>query len=99
MHGPVRTLREEFAEWNPDLGEWQPPRGLTIVTFRPDGQLGESEYHNPDGSVVRHTRVYNDSRRVTEDQSWTNDVLTNRVLHLYDVAGRPASVIDAPLFS
>lgn len=24
MHDQVRTLRKEFAEWNPDLGEWQP---------------------------------------------------------------------------
>jgi hypothetical protein len=93
MHGPVRTLRKELAEWNPDLGGWQPPRGLTILAFRPDGQLSESEYHNPDGSVVRRARVYGDSGRVTEDQWWTNDVLTNRVLHMYDVDGRPASSV------
>ena len=91
MHGRVRTLRKEFAEWNPDRGEWQPPRGLTIVTFRPDGQLSESEYHNPDRSVARQVRVYDDCGRLTEDQWWTGDVLTNRVLHSYDMAGRPVS--------
>jgi hypothetical protein len=58
-----------------------------------DGQLIECEYHNPDGSVVRQARVYEDSGRVTEDHWWTNDVLTNRVLHSYDGAGRPASVV------
>lgn len=69
------------------------PRALTVVTFRPDGQLSESEYHNPDRSVVRQARVHEDSGRLTEDQWWTNDVLTNRVLHSYDVAGRPASAV------
>lgn len=93
MHGPVRTLRTHFAEWNPDIGDWRPLKSRAVVTFRPDGQLSKSEYHNPDGSVVRHARVYTESGRLTEDQWWTNDVLTNRVLHTYGVDGRPASSI------
>ncbi len=93
MHGPVRTLRTHLAEWNPDIGDWRPLKSRAVVTFRRDGQLSESEYHNPDGSVMRHARVYEESGRLTEDQWWTNSVLTNRLLHTYDVDGRPASSI------
>jgi hypothetical protein len=55
--GPVRTLRTENAEWDASHGVWQAPRGVTIVTFRRDGQFSEEEFHNPDGSVARWARV------------------------------------------
>jgi YD repeat-containing protein len=91
LHGPVRALRTHFAEWNPDTGDWWPLRSRAVASFRPDGQLNESEYHNPDGSVVRHVRVYDEIGRLTEEQWWANERLTNRALHTYDVDGRPAS--------
>ena len=97
LRGPVRTLRKHFAEWNPEIGDWSAPKGRSLVAFRPDGMVGETEHYNPDGSVARHLRVYDDGGRLTEGQSWSNDVLTNRVLHSYNVFGRPASLkrIDA----
>jgi hypothetical protein len=97
LRGPVRTLRTHFAEWNPETGDWWPLKNRLVATFRPDGQLGEIEHHNPDGSVPREVRVYDEGGRLTEDQWWANDLLTSRVLHTYDVSGRPASsmTIDA----
>lgn len=90
VRGPVRTCRHEHAEWDRELGDWQAPRGVTIVTFRPDGQVSEGESHNHDGSVSRWAHAYDHEGRLVEVQSWTNDGPRSRVLHAYDSAGRPA---------
>jgi hypothetical protein len=97
LRGPVRTLRTQFAEWNPETGDWWPLKNRFVATFRADGQLSEIEHHNPDGSVPREVRVYDDAGRLTEDQWWSNDTLTRRVVHTYDVGGRSASAatVDA----
>jgi len=94
VHGPVRTVRKEHAEWDQDNGEFKTPRGLTAATFRPDGQLSESEYHNPDGSVARSVRLYDDSGRVLEAQSWIDDGPKIRVRYSYDEAGRRSGATE-----
>lgn len=93
LRGPVRTFRTHFAEWNPETGDWWPLKNRSVAMFRPDGQLSEIEHHNPDGSVPREVRVYDEGDRLTEDQWWANDVLTSRILHTYDAGGRPASSV------
>jgi YD repeat-containing protein len=93
LRGPVRTLRTQFAEWNPETGDWWPLKNRFVATLRADGQLSEIEHHNPDGSVPREVRVYDEAGRLAEDQWWANGVVTRRVLHTYDVAGRPASSV------
>lgn len=97
FRGPVRTVQTQFAEWDPESGDWQPLRTRAVESFRRDGQLGETEYHNPDGSTSRHIRIYDDSGRLTEEQWRPHDVLTKRSLHTYDAQGRPASLrtVDA----
>jgi hypothetical protein len=72
VRGPVRTLRREFAEWDPANDTWQAPRGVTVVAFRSDGQLIEAEFHNPDGSVARRARAYDDSGRLVEAEFWAD---------------------------
>ena len=91
LRGSVRTLRTHFAEWNPETGDWLPLKSRFVATFRSDGQLSEIEHHNPDGSVPREFRLYDEAGRLTEDQWWSNDILTRRVVHTYDVGGRAAS--------
>jgi YD repeat-containing protein len=93
LRGPVRTLRTEFAEWNPEVGDWWSLENRFVATFRGDGQLSEIEHHNPDGSVPREVRLYDDAGRLTEDQWWSNDVLTRGVVQTYDGGGRPASAV------
>jgi YD repeat-containing protein len=93
LRGPVRTLRTQFAEWNPETGDWWPLKNRFVAMFRPDGQLHEIEHHNPDGSAPREVRVYDEAGRLIEDQWWSNEVLTRRVVHTYDVGGRPASAV------
>jgi hypothetical protein len=92
--GPVRICRREFAEWDRGRNIWQAARGVTIVTFRPDGQLSESEWHNPDGSVARSARVYDDSGHLVETQTSANDEPTRRVLYAYDAAGRASGAVE-----
>jgi YD repeat-containing protein len=93
LRGPVRTLRTHFAEWNSETGDWWPLKNRFVAMFRPDGQLSEIEHHNPDGSVPREVRVYDEGGRLTEHQWWANDVVTRRALHTYDLVGRPASSV------
>jgi hypothetical protein len=93
VRGPVRTLQSQLAEWNPETGDWRPLRNRFVATFRADGQLSEVQHHNPDGSVPREVRVYDDAGRLIEEQYWSNDVLTARVVRTYDVRGRSASAM------
>src|SRR5215470_8540209 len=93
LRGAVRMLRSDFAEWNPEIGGWRPLKNRFVATFRADGQLSVSEYHNPDGSVPREVREYDKAGRLIEVQWWSNDMLTKRVVHTYDVAGRSTSAV------
>jgi hypothetical protein len=97
LRGSVRTLETQFAEWDPVCGDCRPLKTRAVESFRRDGQLSETEHHNPDGSTSRHIRIYDDSGRMTEEQWRPRDVLTNRSLHTYDAQGRPASMrtVDA----
>jgi hypothetical protein len=93
VRGPVRTLETHFAEWNPEAADWRPLRIRYIAMFRRDGQLREMHHHNPDGSVPRDVRIYDEQDRLIEGQWWANDVQTTRELHTYDAAGRRASSV------
>lgn len=64
-----------------------------VATFRSDGQLSEIEHHNPDGSVPREVRLYDEAGRLTEDQWWSDNLLTRRVVHTSDVGGRSPSAV------
>jgi hypothetical protein len=96
VRGPVRILRKENAEWDPPQGTWQASRGVSTVTFRHDGQVSEGEFHNPDGSVARWVRVYDDDGRTIEEQSWTDDGPRSRVVYSYDALGRLAAAEHVP---
>jgi YD repeat-containing protein len=82
IDGPVSRLRSGSVV-----------RSWAVPPFRADAQLSEIEHHNPDGSVPREVRVYDEAGRLTEDQWWSNDILTRRVVHAYDVGGRSASAV------
>jgi hypothetical protein len=90
LHGPVRTLSTEHAEWDSDRGEWRAPRGQTTVTFRSDGQTSETESHNPDGSILRSVRTYDDAGRILAERTWKDEGTEWEVAYSYDVLGRLA---------
>ena len=94
VRGPVRTCRHELSEWDEDHQVWKPSFGLTIVTFRPDGQVIDGEAHNADGSVTRWANAYDAEGRVVEEQWWKDDEPTGTAVHVYDGQGRPTGQVE-----
>jgi hypothetical protein len=88
LRWPVRTMRSEVAEWDPDRGVWQAPRGASIITFRPDGQVSAGESFHPEGPVARWARVYDADGRIIEEQSWRDNGPRSRGVYSYDARGR-----------
>jgi hypothetical protein len=94
VHGPVATLRTEHAAWDLAREEWQPARVLVITSFRRDGSVSASDFHNPDGSIV-HTRwVYDDAGRLMESNFQSGDGFINRTVYTYDEAGRHVRTVE-----
>jgi len=88
VHGPVKTLRKEFAEWDVATKDWKTPKGYTFVEFRPDGQLSKVEVHNPDGSIMRQNFIYDEAGRLQSIGSQMNDQSPSQSLLRYDDRGR-----------
>lgn len=88
VHGPVYSLRTDFAEWDSAKQEWRPLRHFNSATFHPDGKLDESRHYNPDGSIARHKCLYDGAGRLIERQFWVDDAVSNQTLYSYDNAGR-----------
>lgn len=87
LRGAVHSLREEFAELNFTTEQWLPPRHSCITAFLRDGHLDQTEFHNPDDSVVQSVYHYDSRGRLAEIRSG-DSVMT----HLYDDLGRLARV-------
>jgi YD repeat-containing protein len=88
VHGPVRSLRIERAKWDLSREEWRQPRNYGIFRFRPDGEMEESEQHNPDGSIYRSSYRYDESGRLLEIRSGADGTPVSRDVYEYDDAGR-----------
>lgn len=88
IHGPVHTLRSEFAEWDLIREEWQAPRHVSLVRFLPNGRIVESEHHNPDGSISRSNHFYDAVDRLTEARFQMNDGPIRKTVYFYDGSGR-----------
>ncbi len=94
VHGPVETLRTEFATWDPSRADWQPVEHFSVTSFRPDGTVNTSDAYNPDGSVAHSRWLYDDAGRVIESHSWMNDGTINRTQYFYDEAGRATRTVQ-----
>jgi len=94
VHGPVATLRTEHAAWDLAQEEWQPARGLVITSFRRDGSVSASDFHNPDGSIVHSRWMYDDAGRLMESNFQTGDGFINRTVYTYDEAGRHVRTVE-----
>jgi hypothetical protein len=88
LRGPVQAMRSEVADWDPDRGVWQAPRGASTVTFRLDGQVSARESYNPNGPVARWAHVYDADGRMIEEQFWKDDGPRTRGVYSYDARGR-----------
>jgi YD repeat-containing protein len=85
VHGPVRRLRKEVAEWDENRADWKRPRGLTIAVFRPDGQLSESEFHEQAFSTATYT--YDANGRLIERIRKMGALSDERTTFEYDDRG------------
>ena len=94
LHGPVRTARIEFAEWDRARQEWQAARHYSLLSFRPDGHTSTCEAHNADGSVSTIAYTYDGSGRLSETQFQMNGGPAGRTVYSYDDFGRPLRVVQ-----
>jgi hypothetical protein len=88
VHGPVKTLRKEFASWDLNTEAWQPVSGYTLTSFGADGKISATDSYNPEGSVAHSRWLYDHDRRLTEFNSQMSDGRVTRTLYFYDEAGR-----------
>jgi YD repeat-containing protein len=73
VHGPVKTLRTELSEWDMPKAHWDSARGLTVCSFRLDGRMDESAFHNPDGSILHTQCFYNERGQLFQTDRWIGD--------------------------
>ena len=91
VHGPVETLRTEWAEWDPAKEEWQPIKRRSLIRFRTDGQVAEDDNHNQEGSNSRTTYTYSQAGQILEIRSETEGGPFTTI-YSYDGSGRLVSV-------
>ena len=93
VHGSVRSIRTELAEWDLTLEQWRAAQYFTIVRFHPGGVVSESEHHNPDGTISRSSFTYDAAGRILEARFGMDDGPVSKSLYLYDERGRPTRVV------
>ena len=93
VHGPVRDLRSESAEWDLSLEQWRAVRHFSLVRFHPDGRISESESHNPDGSVSLSGYVYDPAGRLQEARFAPIGGPTSKSIYFYDGSGRRVRIV------
>jgi YD repeat-containing protein len=85
LHGAVRTMRREIAEWNAERAEWEPARFFQFVRFDEGGRVIQLDQRGAEDSVFRTTYSYDEGGRLLEMQSGTADAAAqHRVVHAYD---------------
>ena len=89
VHGPVKTLKSEFATWHQDRQDWHPDQRINVASFDPVGRILSTDVHNPDGTIAHSRWFYDDAGRMLESNSWMNDEPIDRILYVYDESGRP----------
>jgi hypothetical protein len=94
LRGRVRTLRIEHAEWDAAREAWKPPRGVTLVTFQPDGKMSSHESHAHDGRIGRITLRYDDRGRLLEVQREMTGSTVSKSIYSYDQAGRHLRTVN-----
>lgn len=88
LRGPVKSLEKSHATWEAAKEAWA-ERGLVeFAWFRPDGKLSKTEHRNPDGSVHICEWHYDESGRLTDQQSGMRNGTSMETRYIYDETGR-----------
>ena len=88
VHGPVKSLRKEFATWDMTLSHWTSNQHFTLASFCPDGKISATDCHNPNGSIAHSRWLYDDTGRLMQSESSMDDGPVTRTLYSCDEAGR-----------
>jgi hypothetical protein len=94
VHGPVRSVKTGFAEWDLAQEEWRAPQHHNEDVFHTDGKLEETRHFNPDGTMARTKNLYGESGLLIETQFWMGDSLRHRTFYSYDDAGRQIRTVS-----
>jgi hypothetical protein len=95
VRGAVKALRTEFATWDLNQQEWQPPRHFGLIAFHSDGKISERDHHNADGSISHSKWFYDEAGQLTETRYWMNDGPPDKILYFYDDAARHVRTVQA----
>lgn len=69
-------------------------RGLVATSFRADGAVSASDFHNPDGSIAHSEWVYDDAGRLMESSFQFGAGPIDRTVYSYDGAGRHVGTVQ-----
>jgi YD repeat-containing protein len=94
VHGPVKTLKTELAEWDLSQDEWGPARSKTSCIFRSDGNISARDSHNSDGSIAHGRYLYNEAGSLTETDFWLNSGPSQKSLYFYDEVERHIRTVN-----
>jgi len=93
LHGPVRTVRSEIAEWDGVRGKWGAARFHQAVTFDAAGHVVRLDERGPEDSTYRTAYTYDGGGRLLASQSGPSDGEARyRRRWTYDRQGRVESV-------
>jgi hypothetical protein len=94
LKGPVSTLRSGVALWDGETKSWKAPLNSTMTHFRADGQIGEVEYQNSDGSICRTINDYDGAGKLKESRSRSNDGAETSSVYHYDDSSRLVRIVS-----
>src|SRR5262245_52831039 len=93
VHGPVRMLRTELAEWDATVEDWQAPRTSTRIQFGNGKQVQEIETRNSNGSICRTAHDYDGSGRLVQTTWQLDGGPVGKTTYAYDTLGRITKVV------
>jgi hypothetical protein len=95
LHGTVKALQSEIAEWDPERQHWHPARHRTSAIFDGPARIMQLDQPRAEGSVHRTTYLYDDEGRLAEVNYGTFPGSAEATtLYSYDPAGRLQRVVE-----
>lgn len=95
LHGAVKALQSEIAEWDLERQHWHPARHRTSAIFNGRARITQLDQPGAEGSVHRTTYRYDDEGRLAElTYATVPGSAEAATLYSYDPAGRLQRVVE-----
>jgi len=96
LHGPVRSVRSEIAEWDAEQHAWKDRRVFRYVVFDAGGRIAQLDQRGPHEAIYRTQHAYDEQGRPASETSGTaGERVTFRRRWTYDERGRETSIVVA----